>query len=164
MEVASYPWRQKACSALARASSTINCFSQGIKRSERASLTTTRYGFCTVRSTQFPLGSRPKSVVARSHNPSYDAAMRSVRCWQLAASFSFLSFFTAGHVLAGPDETYYSRYQRPCGKEHCCFCRRVCQAFDVTWPYEFCDDFDYPRPCYPKHHNNRLTTSYYSDP
>ncbi|MBV8969659.1 MAG: hypothetical protein JO331_11455 [Verrucomicrobia bacterium] len=89
--------------------------------------------------------------------------MRTVRCWLLAASFGVLSFFTASDALAGPDQGYYSGYQRPCGKEHCCFCRRVCQAFDVTWPYEFCDDFDYPRPCYPRQ-NQRLTSSLYGDP
>jgi hypothetical protein len=63
----------------------------------------------------------------------------------LAALSLALSPFTA---TAGTGENVsYSR--SCCAKDRCPFWTRVLQAFDVDYPFNYCYDYDNPRPCPP---------------
>jgi hypothetical protein len=52
-----------------------------------------------------------------------------------------------GTANAGTGEIAYRSYPPRCCGDPCSFWTRVRQAFDFGYPYDFCYDYDIPRPC-----------------
>jgi hypothetical protein len=67
--------------------------------------------------------------------------------WLIPIVVALTSLSTlAGTANAGTGEVYRS-YSHPCCGDPCSFWTRVRQAFDFGYPYDFCYDYDIPRPC-----------------
>ncbi|HZC35345.1 MAG TPA: hypothetical protein VE242_07015, partial [Chthoniobacterales bacterium] len=75
-----------------------------------------------------------------------DLDMKSRWLISVFAAIAFLSMLP-GAANAGSGEIVYRSYSHPCCGDPCSFWTRVRQAFDVGYPYDYCYDYDIPRPC-----------------